>query len=209
MSNTHIYLPIVYVTFLVAAFSLFSFFYSKHKRLKVSQLEQWFSPSTSRNIYFSLLHLSDSVPSNILKAALLERAKENLGRIHDLRLKKSVLNQAIQKGLLSSDLWKQFNLLEKELEIEVMDVSKEAKSFKKDWGQVIFQTANEMVLNEQLRQTIVQVRDIAEKEAKTYEKLKSISEKVKEEQKRIAESELLKDTDFLNTSTQKKKEKHK
>ncbi|KAG5439869.1 hypothetical protein PCANB_000151 [Pneumocystis canis] len=206
MSNIPFYLPIIYLSLLLGTLSIFSFFYSKHK-LKISPLEQWFSPSTSRNIYFSLLHLSGSVPSSILKTALLERAKENLGRIHDLRTKKSALNQAIQRGLLSSDLWKQFRLLEKELEIEVMDVSKEAQSFRKDWGQIIFQTANEMVLNEQLRQTITHVRDIAEKEARIYEKLKLISEKAKEEQKRIAENELLNDTVFLNVSTQKKKGK--
>ncbi|CCJ28393.1 unnamed protein product [Pneumocystis jirovecii] len=177
MSNIQLYLPIIYITLLVGSFCVFSFFYSRHKRLKISPLEQWFSSSTSRNLYFSLLHLSESVPQNILKAALLERAKENIKRIHDLRVKKSVLNQAIQRGLLSSDLWRQFRLLEKELEIEVMDVSKEAQSFKKEWGQTIFQTANEMVLNEQLRQTITQVRDIAEKEARTQRRTKTYRRK--------------------------------
>lgn len=125
-------------------------------------------------------------------------------RIHELRLKKTVLNQAVQRGLLSNDLWRQFRLLEKELELEVIDISKEAQSFKKDWGQFIFQTANEMVLNEQLRKNIMQIRDMAEKEGKRYEKLKKISEKVKEEQKRIAESELLKEADSLNSSQKKK-----
>ncbi|EMR11713.1 DNA phosphorothioation-dependent restriction protein DptG [Pneumocystis murina B123] len=204
MSSVPFYLPILYLSILLGSLSLFSFFYTKYKRLKISPLEEWFSSNISRDIYFSLLHLSDSVPTNILKAALLERAKENLKRIHELRLKKTVLNQAVQRGLLSNDLWKQFRLLEKELELEVMDISREAQSFRKDWGQLIFQTANEMVLNEQLRQNIMQIRDMAEKEGKRYEKLKKISEKVKEEQKRIAESELLKEVNSLSSSQKKK-----
>jgi len=89
----------------------------------------------------------------LLKSALLRRAMENVQRVLRIREDKPALQNLLQKGSIGDDLWNSLLNAEKELEAEIMEVVAEANSFVEGWGQVIFQSANEMSANEKMRAT--------------------------------------------------------
>lgn len=72
-------------------------------------------------------------------------------RVMRIREDKPALQNLLQKGSIGDDLWNSLINAEKELEAEIMEVVCEANSFVEGWGQVIFQTANEMLANERMR----------------------------------------------------------
>lgn len=89
-----------------------------------------------RNIYLSLLHLEPQpgqekatpVPDSIIKAALLQRACEDIRRILALRSAKPALNQLLQRGSVGDDLWQRLLRGEKEIEAEIRDVVEEVRA---------------------------------------------------------------------------------
>ena len=101
-----------------------------------TSLEPWFGPHVQRNIYLSLLHLepqpgqdkATSVPDSILKAALLQRAAEDIRRILAIRGAKQPLSQLLQRGSVGDDLWQRFLRAEKEMEAELRDVVEEVRT---------------------------------------------------------------------------------
>ena len=120
--------------------------------------------------------MEKKAPETILKAALLHRAAEDIKRLLELRTKKAALGSLLQKGNVGDDLWQQFTRAEKEMEEEFRDVASEvcieyvyslkrtqqmlthfndqANAYTPGWGQVIFQSANEMFLNNMARTDI-------------------------------------------------------
>ncbi len=90
-----------------------------------ANLEPWFPAHTPRDIYLSLLHLDEKVPDSILKAALLQRACEDIRRILAIRNQKGPLNALLQRGSVGDDLWQRFTRAEKEIEAELRDVVEE------------------------------------------------------------------------------------
>lgn len=100
---------------------------------KSATLEPWFPPHLQRNIYLSLLHLEPepgkdkppTVPDSILKAALLQRACEDIRRILSIRSQKPALSTLLQRGSVGDDLWQRFLRAEKEIEAELRDVVEE------------------------------------------------------------------------------------
>ena len=74
-----------------------------------------------------------------------------------IREDKPALANLLQRGSIGDDLWNSFLAAEKELEAEVLEVVTEAETFKQGWGNLIFQTANECVQNERLREAINKV----------------------------------------------------
>ena len=101
-----------------------------------TSLEPWFGPHVQRNIYLSLLHLEPQpgqdkatpVPDSILKAALLQRAVEDIRRILAIRGAKQPLSQLLQRGSVGDDLWQRFLRAEKEMEAELRDVVEEVRT---------------------------------------------------------------------------------
>lgn len=101
-----------------------------------TSLEPWFDPHVQRNIYLSLLHLEPQpgedkatpVPDSILKAALLQRAAEDIRRILEIRGAKQPLSQLLQRGSVGDDLWQRFLRAEKEMEAELRDVMEEVRT---------------------------------------------------------------------------------
>jgi translocation protein SEC66 len=63
----------------------------------------------------------------------------------------------LQKGSIGDDLWNSLLAAEKELEAEIVEVHAEANTFVEGWGQVLFQTASEMVANEKTRAVVEQI----------------------------------------------------
>jgi len=151
--------PISYVAVLVGSLIVFSSLYRKRKAAKAASLEPWFPPHMTRDIYLSLLHLESSkpVPDTVLKAALLNRARDDIKRVMSLRGSKASLQMLLQRGSVGDDLWTRFTAAEAEMEEELRDVVMEANGFKEGWGAYIFQSANEMVNSEKLRERAKQI----------------------------------------------------
>ena len=100
-----------------------------------TSLEPWFGPHVQRNVYLSLLHLEPqpgqekaNVPDGMLKAALLQRATEDIRRILAIRGQKQPLSQLLQRGSVGDDLWQRFLRAEKEMEEELRDVVTEVRT---------------------------------------------------------------------------------
>ena len=73
-------------------------------------------------------------------------------RIIRLREDKPALQNLLQKGSIGDDLWNSLLAAEKELEAEIVEVVAEANTFVEGWGQIILQSASEMIGNEKSRQ---------------------------------------------------------
>lgn len=102
-----------------------------------TSLKPWFGPHLQRDIYLTLLHLepepgkvtSQAVPDSLLKAALLQRATEDINRVLEIRSAKQALSNLLQRGSVGDDLWQRFLRAEKEVEAELRDVVEEVS----DW----------------------------------------------------------------------------
>lgn len=156
--------PLAYLGILLGSLATFSSLHRKRKARKSSSLEPWFPPHLQRDIYLSLLHLdppasssatkgkkNPSIPDTVLKAALLRRAAEDIRRLLTLRTQKPALAMLLQRGSVGDDLWQRLLRAEKEMEEEVRDVVAEANAYQPNWGQTIFQSANEMMNNAMFR----------------------------------------------------------
>jgi len=161
----------------VGSLGIFSSLYRKRKAAKAASLEPWFPPHTARDIYLSLLHLegSKAVPDSVLKAALVMRAKEDIRRVMALRQSKNSLQMLLQKGCVGDDLWTRFNAADAENEEELPDVVMEANAYREGWGQIIFQTASEMVNHDRIRLRAAQVSADAEEERKWWDEKRARS----------------------------------
>ncbi|MCJ1455239.1 translocation protein S66 [Mycoblastus sanguinarius] len=142
-----------------------------------TSLEPWFGPHVQRNVYLSLLHLEPqpgqekaNVPDGMLKAALLQRATEDIRRILAIRGQKQPLSQLLQRGSVGDDLWQRFLRAEKEMEEELRDVVTEANALAANWGQTIFQSANEMVQNANIRKRVAEIQEKAKADSRQWEK---------------------------------------
>ncbi|EIM90121.1 uncharacterized protein STEHIDRAFT_92870 [Stereum hirsutum FP-91666 SS1] len=145
-----VWVPVLYVLILFG--SLFTFGTYYRKRTATKQLEPYFPRHLERDIYVTLLNTSDPpTPDSLLKAALMRRAVTDITRILRVREDKPALQNLLQKGSIGDDLWNSLLAAEKELEAEIIEVVAEANSFVPGWGQIIFQTAGEMIANEKTK----------------------------------------------------------
>ncbi|KAK5696779.1 Translocation protein S66 [Elasticomyces elasticus] len=183
---TNLLLPTLYLIIVIGSLYTFSSTYRKRQLAKAAKLEPWFPSHRQRDIYLSLLHLDpsvqvdagekalsklpDKVPDSVLKAALLQRALEDIKRIVQLRQAKPALQTLLQRGSVGDDLWKRFLTAEQEMEAEVKDVVNEANAFSDNWGQVIFQSANEMNQNLLIKQRLAEIQETLQTEKAWWEK---------------------------------------
>jgi len=125
--------------------------------------EPYFSSHPERNAYITLLQKKDpSAHDTLLKSALVRRAMVDVQRVLRIREDKAALQNLLQKGSVGDDLWNSLLAAEKELEVEVMEVVAEANSFVEGWGQAIFPTANEMLVNEKMRTALERINETKE-----------------------------------------------
>ncbi|PIL24095.1 transporter [Ganoderma sinense ZZ0214-1] len=158
--------PVLYLIIVFGSLIAFSSFYRRRNARKV--FEPYFPQHHERDVYFSLLQMSDPpAPETLLKAALVRRAMTDVTRIIRLREDKPALQNLLQKGSIGDDLWNSLLAAEKELEAEILEVAAEANAYVEGWGSVIFQTATEMMHNEKMRTLVEQIPAIrAEAELK-------------------------------------------
>lgn len=134
----------------------YTFTYQVYSADKV--IEPYFPRHRERDIYVSLLQKTDPpAPEQLLKAALVRRAVTNVNRIMRIREDKPALQALLQKGSIGDDLWNSLLAAEKELEAEVLETAAEANTFVEGWGQIIFQTATEVLHNEKMRAIVEQI----------------------------------------------------
>ena len=160
--------PVAYLSILIGSMATFSHLYRTRQVTAKLRLAPYFPDHTPRNIYLSLLHLQDSpsatetkVPDSVLRAALLARACEDIRRIMEIRLRKPALAQLLQRGVVGDEIFQRLQRAEQELEMELKDVVAEANALSGNpgvWGQSIFQSANEMVQNQMLREKLEGVK---------------------------------------------------
>lgn len=162
-----------------------------------ANLAPWFPPHLQRNIYLSLLHMepeagaekSIKVPDSVIRAALLRRAVEDIHRIIQIRTAKAACSSLLARGSVGDDLWQRFERAEKEMEEELRDVVMEvrtpttyhfpppnkltdvqANALAPNWGQIIFQSANEIAANTTLRERLLEIQDTIDQEKEWWEK---------------------------------------
>ena len=152
-----IYVPVAYISFLVVSMLVFSKIYRKKTLATLaSNQSSWFPEGhLERDIYQTLVGASEKAKNHVsnviealevpLKAALLNRAMTDVRRILRMRDDKAALTILLAKGSIGDDTMKKFQMAEKELEAEILDVVSEANTFREGWGQLIFPTASEMV----------------------------------------------------------------
>jgi translocation protein SEC66 len=102
-------------------------------------------------------------PQNLLKAALLERAKEDISRIHQLKKAQISAEKLLEKRSISMCTMGILDKAERELIAELDDVVKEAKGLGgEEWGETILAQANEYYLKNTLYNAIERGKRYAE-----------------------------------------------
>jgi len=193
-------LPFAYIAVLLGSLITFASMYRKRRAAKSANLAPWFPPHMQRNVYLSLLHLepeggkekSPAVPESIIRAALLRRAVEDIHRIIQIRSAKQACSTLLQRGSVGDDLWQRFQRAEKEMEDELRDVVTEANALTPNWGQTIFQSANEIAAGTLLRKKLEDIQAQAPAEKEWWEKRRA-----------SIQSEFMKELDAPATATGK------
>ncbi|KIW23263.1 uncharacterized protein PV07_11474 [Cladophialophora immunda] len=176
-------IPIAYLSILIGSMATFSHLYRQRQVKKKLRLAPYFPPHTTRNIYLSLLHVQDDgntkVPDSVLRAALLARACDDIRRIMEVRMRKPALAALLQRGVVGDEIFQRLQRAEQELELELKDVVAEANALSGSggpngtpgtWGHSIFQSANEMVQNQILRDKLDAIKKTLPEEKERWEK---------------------------------------
>ncbi|KAL2889405.1 translocation protein [Ceratocystis lukuohia] len=175
-------LPFAYLTVLLSSLMAFSSIHRKRKASQSANLAPWFPPHLQRNIYLSLMHMNPEssgekektprVPDSVIRAALLRRAVEDIHRLIQVRAAKQALKSLLAKGSVSDDLSQRFQRAEKDMEEELRDVVMEANALAPNWGQSIFQSANEIAANEAFKAKLAEVESQTEADKEWWAKRK-------------------------------------
>ncbi|KAL1898074.1 Translocation protein S66 [Ceratocystis pirilliformis] len=175
-------LPFAYLTVLLSSLMAFSSIHRKRKSSQSANLAPWFPPHLQRNIYLSLMHMNPEapgekektprVPDSVIRAALLRRAVEDIHRLIQVRAAKQALKSLLAKGSVSDDLSQRFQRAEKDMEEELRDVVMEANALAPNWGQSIFQSANEIAANEAFKAKLAEVESQTEADKEWWAKRK-------------------------------------
>lgn len=137
------------------------------------------------------------IPQSVLRAALIRRAVEDIHRIVQIRTAKQACSNLLQKGSVGDDLWQRFTRAESDMEAELRDVVMEvcffpvleplqtvsrmrcadqlpilqqANGLAPNWGQTIFQNANEIAANGLFQDRLNEIESKVEGETEWWEK---------------------------------------
>lgn len=184
--------PVAYLILVLGSLTIFSTVYRRRKALQFSNLEPWFPKHHERDVYLTLLHWEDPpCPPKLLKAALLERAREDVTRIYKLRESKAAANQLLQKGSISESTFQQLNAAEAEMNVEIQDVVNEARALGGDeWAQSILAQANEYFQKNMIHKAIKRAQLNADNEKRKWEEEQLLRKAYQDKQREIALKEL-------------------
>lgn len=181
--------PLLYLGILIFTLILFSIY---HRKSKIKKLKQLTSSSLFISSYdkigesiineSSLLKSTtptiDSTPAllyndlknlnaheKLLKVALVERATESMRRIIKLKETEPSIMLLYTRGLIGDESFKRFKLQAKLQDAEMMEIAKEAETYKQGWSRFVFANAQEVMMNQALRRRVNAVnirKDITE-----------------------------------------------
>ena len=187
-------IPIAYLLLVLGGLTVFSTIYRRRKAKQSQSLQPWYPTHHPRDIYLTLLHLDPSPPNNLLKAALFDRAKEDISRVYQLREQKNAANQLLQKGSIAETTFQQILAAEQELNAEIMDVMNEARALGgEEWGQSIMAHANEYHQKTTILKTLEKSSSMAKKEREIWEAELAFRKEEAERQRELAIKELTED----------------
>jgi translocation protein SEC66 len=194
--------PVAYFILVIGSLITFSTIYRRRKALQSLKQEPWFPNHRERDIYLTLLHLdSPPCPPKLLKAALLERAREDVSRVLILRESKTAGSQLLQKGSLSESTFQQINAAEAEMNLEIQDVIAEARALGGDeWAASILAQASEYHQKCLILKTIERSKAYAEDERKKWNEELSLRKEYQDKQREIALKELAGEEGQVKTS---------
>jgi translocation protein SEC66 len=182
---------IAYLILVLGSLAVFSTIYRRRRALQSSNLEPWFPQHRERDIYLTLLHLDTPVSPKLLKAALLERAREDISRIYKLRESKTAATLLLQKGSISESTFQQIIAAEADLNAEIADVMAEAKALGgEEWGQNILPQANEYHQKSTILKTIERAKKMAETNKKEWVEEQGLRKEYADKQREVALKEL-------------------
>jgi translocation protein SEC66 len=184
--------PIAYLVLVLGSLTLFSTFYRRRKAEQSKNLEPWFPTHHERDVYLTLLHLENpACPPSFLKAALFQRAREDLRRVYAIRESKPAANNLLQKGSISEATFQALNAAEQELNLELQDVVAEARALGGDeWGQTILAQANEAHQRVLQGQIVERARKYAKRREVRWKEMEVVKTEMAEKQRELALKEL-------------------
>jgi translocation protein SEC66 len=184
--------PIAYLVLVLGSLTLFSTFYRRRKAEQSKNLELWFPTHHERDVYLTLLHLENpACPPSFLKAALFQRAREDLRRVYAIRESKPAANNLLQKGSISEATFQALNAAEQELNLELQDVVAEARALGGDeWGQTILAQANEAHQRVLQGQIVERAREYAKRREVRWKEMEVVKTEMAEKQRELALKEL-------------------
>ncbi|EPX74233.1 ER protein translocation subcomplex subunit Sec66 [Schizosaccharomyces octosporus yFS286] len=186
-----IYAPLVYVAVLISAMYGVSVFVRKSRTIPNEFVsEEWFGKNSARSYFFRLLEQNPPVPDTVIKAGLVLRATEALRQLMRLKSSRMALNVLLNRGGVGDDLVRKFSRLEKETELELMDIAKTANSLQPGWNQFIFQTCNEIIENEKILEHIDQIPNDLEQISIRWSGEKQLYEEAENERRLEAQKDL-------------------
>jgi translocation protein SEC66 len=180
-----------YLVLVLGSLTIFSTIYRRRKALQLSSVEPWFPNHRERDIYLTLLHQEPACPPRLLKAALLERAREDISRVYMLRESKAAGSQLLQKGSISEVTFQRIVAAEAELNAEIADVMAEARALGgEEWGNSILPQANEFYQKMIVLEAIEKSKALAESERKRWDEEELFRKELRDKQREIALKEL-------------------
>jgi translocation protein SEC66 len=184
--------PIAYLILVLGSLAIFSTIYRRRKALQSSNQEPWFPNHRERDIYLTLLHLENPpCQVNMLKAALFERAREDVMRVYTLRESKQAANQLLQKGSISESTYQQICTAEAEMNAEIVDVINEARAMGgEEWATNILGQANEYHQKSIVLKAVERSKLFAENERKKWDEEQQLRKELQDRQREIALKEL-------------------
>lgn len=174
--------PLLYLGILIITLVVFSIY---HRRTKIKSLQKLTSSALFHPQYElttttveeeskieSITPTTDSTPAilyndlkqlgaheKMLKCALIERAAESLRRIIKLKETEPSIMLLYTRGLIGDESFKRFKMQSKLQDAEMMEIAKEAESFKQGWSRLIFANAQDVMMNQALRRRVNAVDD--------------------------------------------------
>ncbi|WBW71282.1 ER protein translocation subcomplex subunit Sec66 [Schizosaccharomyces osmophilus] len=186
-----IYAPLIYVAVLIGAMYGVSVFVRKSRTIPNEFVsEEWFGKNFVRSYFFQLLEQNPPVPDTIIKAGLVLRATEALRQLMRLKSSRMALNVLLNRGGVGDDLVRKFSRLEKETELELMDIAKTANSLQPGWNQFIFQSCNEIIENEKIIEQIEEIPNDSEQISNRWSGEKQLYEDAENERRLEAQKDL-------------------
>ena len=184
--------PIAYLVLVLGSLTIFSTVYRRRKALQYSNLEPWFPNHHERDVYLSLLHLENpSCPPTLLKAALFERAREDVSRVYTIRESKAAATLLLQKGSISESTFQQITAAEAEMNLEIQDLLSEATALGgQEWAAIIIQQANEYHQKNMVLKSVERSKLYAENEKKKWDEELRLRKEHQDRQREIALKEL-------------------